>query len=602
MRHAAQMRLHFSENIEQIDDTFATWKTLAKELAESATGTNSRIALARSVCNAALKSHWKTLCQRHGCVWEVNPSPLPPVPLTDAASSFAHVIGTTAASLPIVHAGYLISSLYTIMLPEEMRSRLGAYYTPPALVERLLDMVTEAGFDWEKGRALDPACGGGAFLAPVAIRMAKALKSADPAFVLRNITTRLHGFEIDPFAAWMSLVLLEAALLDVCLKAGQRLPSVVTTGDALAIPVDERRPCDLVIGNPPYGKVTLPEAQREHYRRSLHGHANLYGLFTDLAIRWVKTGGIVSYVTPTSFLGGQYFKALRLLLKEEAPPLMMDFITERQGIFEDVLQETMLTVYSRTGQTNRPVTVHFLKPNGNGKPVQVQEVGRFLLPDKGDEPWLLPREPGQTALLRKMVTMPHRLSDYGFTVSTGQLVWNRHKEQLKMSMGKQCFPLIWAESVTAERKFRFSAMRRNHAPYFQVRLGQDYLITKGSCVLVQRTTAKEQKRRLIAAVLPEAFVKKHGGVVVENHLNMIRPLSGKPSISFSVLAVLLNTHTLDRAFRCISGSVAVSAYELNALPLPSPEEMTTVAQLVKAGAPQDVIEQTVADIYGGSNR
>jgi adenine-specific DNA-methyltransferase len=280
---------------------------------------------------------------------------------------------------------------------------------------------------------------------------------------------------------------------------------------------------------------------------------------------------------------------------------MMDFVTERQGVFEDVLQETMLTVYGRGRETTEPVIVHFLKPNGNGKPVQVQEVGRFSLPAKGDEPWLLPREPSQTALLKKMATMPHRLSDYGFAVSTGQLVWNRHKEQLKASLGKQCFPLIWAESVTADGKFRFSAVRRNHAPYFQVRLGQDYLITKGSCVLVQRTTAKEQKRRLIAAVLSEAFVKKHGGVVVENHLNMIRPLSGKRPVAFSVLAALLNTQTLDRAFRCISGSVAVSAYELNALPFPSPEEMAVIVQLVKAGAPPDVIEQTVADIYGGSN-
>ena len=41
--------------------------------------------------------------------------------------------------------------------------------------------------------------------------------------------------------------------------------------------------------------------------------------------------------------------------------------------------------------------------------------------------------------------------------------------------------------------------------------------------LVQRTTAKEQNRRLIAAELPASFIKKHGAVVVENHVNMVRP-------------------------------------------------------------------------------
>ena len=54
-------------------------------------------------------------------------------------------------------------------------ARLGAYFTPPALCERLLDMATEAGVDWRTARVLDPAYGGGVFLAPVARRMADSL-------------------------------------------------------------------------------------------------------------------------------------------------------------------------------------------------------------------------------------------------------------------------------------------------------------------------------------------------------------------------------------------------------------------------------------------
>ena len=52
--------------------------------------------------------------------------------------------------------------IYTAMMPRRVRSELGAYYTPPALCERLLDMATEAGTDWATARVLDPACGGGA--------------------------------------------------------------------------------------------------------------------------------------------------------------------------------------------------------------------------------------------------------------------------------------------------------------------------------------------------------------------------------------------------------------------------------------------------------
>ncbi|MBI2355398.1 MAG: Eco57I restriction-modification methylase domain-containing protein [Deltaproteobacteria bacterium] len=571
---------------------------MAKGLAENETDEAARLRLAQAVCGIALNAYWKEACRQHHCTWEIRPIPCAVDSSSDSVLSLADGAGFSAAAFPPLHAGYLLSSLYTVMLPDTMRSTLGAYYTPPALVERLLDMVTEAGFDWEKGRILDPACGGGAFLAPVAVRMFKSLDATDPAFVLRNIATRLHGFEIDPFAAWVSMVLLETVLLPVCLKANKRLPDMIETRDSLISSASSQKPYDLIIGNPPYGKITLPDPQRQIYKRSLYGHANLYGLFTDLAVRLVKPSGLIGYVTPTSFLGGQYFKALRALMKEEAPPVMMDFVTERQGVFEDVLQETMLTVYKRADGGNTPVSVHFLKPNGEDSPVRVQEVGKFKLPFNGEEPWFLPRDPQHAALLNKLIAMPHRLADYGFCVNTGQLVWNRHKGQLREDKGKGCYPLVWAESVTAEGRFSFSAVRRNHTPYFHVHRGQDFLITRESCVLVQRTTAKEQRRRLIAALLPEAFVTSHGGVVVENHINMIKPIPGKTSISPATIAVLLNTRALDLAFRCISGSVAVSAYELNLLPLPSPEQIKEIETLVEGGAPPKIVENLIARIYG----
>ena len=588
----------FPDTLVAGSNPFAAWKAMAKGLAENETDEAARLRLARTVCGTTLTAYWQEVCNRHRCTLEIRTPPLTFDLSSDSALSLAIGAGISAATSPPLHAGYLLSSLYTVMLPEKMRSMLGAYYTPPALVERLLDMVTEAGFDWGKGHILDPACGGGAFLAPVAVRMLKSLDATDPAFVLRNIVTRLHGFEIDPFAAWVSMVLLETVLLPVCIKANKRLPDMIETKDSLAISEDELKPYDLVIGNPPYGKVTLDTPLRHIYKRSLYGHANLYGLFTDLAVRLIKPSGLIGYVTPTSFLGGQYFKALRGLMKEEAPPVMMDFVTERQGVFEDVLQETMLTVYKRADGGNTPVTVHFMKPNGEESPVQVQEVGKFKLPSRGEEPWFLPRDPQQASLLKKIASMPYRLVDYGFCVNTGQLVWNRHKGQLREKEGNECYPLIWAESVMAEGLFSFSAVRRNHTPYFHMYRGQDYLVTRESCVLVQRTTAKEQKRRLIAALLPESFVNRHGGVVVENHINMIKPIPGKASISPATIAALLNTRALDLAFRCISGSVAVSAYELNSLPLPSPEQIKEIETLVEGGAPPKIVENLIARIYG----
>ena len=52
---------------------------------------------------------------------------------------------------------------------------------PPALCERLLELATEAGADWSTARVLDPACGGGAFLSPVARRMVASMEGIGPA-------------------------------------------------------------------------------------------------------------------------------------------------------------------------------------------------------------------------------------------------------------------------------------------------------------------------------------------------------------------------------------------------------------------------------------
>jgi adenine-specific DNA-methyltransferase len=199
--------------------------------------------------------------------------------------------------------------------------------------------------------------------------------------------------------------------------------------------------------------------------------------------------------------------------------------------------------------------------------------------------------------------MKFRLSSYSYKVSTGPLVWNRHKPQLHASPKAGALPIVWAEAVTSDGRFIWRADKRGHAPWFTVRPGKDdWLIVRHACVLVQRTTAKEQNRRLMAAEMPDDFVAAHkGGVVVENHLNMIRSQVAQPSVPPAVIAAVLNSHAADAAFRCISGSVAVSAFELEELPLPSPAIMQAVGALLARQAPSAEIEQAVGAAYGMTN-
>ncbi|MFN3727707.1 MAG: class I SAM-dependent DNA methyltransferase [Allosphingosinicella sp.] len=513
--------------------------------------------------------------------------------LDATARELASSIGREAAALPVLEGCHFLTSLYTTLLPGKDRSALGAFYTPPALTQRLLDLAEDGGVEWSSARVLDPASGGGAFLLEAAARMRQALEGSEPAFILAQLGTRLAGFELDPHAAGLSQAALEILLSDLSAASGRAAPVFVKVCDTL-----EETPAaqfDLVIGNPPYGRVALTAAQRSRYARGLYGHANLYGVFTDIALRWTRPGGLIAYLTPTSVLGGQYYTALRQLLAAEAPPVAIDFVHARRGVFEDVLQETLLALYRKGGKRAR-FQVHYLDVD-NEREARLTKNGKVGLPDDAGAPWLAPREPAHVGLIKAAEAMTARLPDWGYGVSTGPLVWNRFKPRMRNRAARGLHPLIWAEAVTADGRFVFRAEKKNHAPYFKTEAGDGWLVVDQSCVLVQRTTAKEQLRRLIAAELPQAFIDEHEGVVVENHLNMVRA-TGKMKVTPAAVAAVLNSDVVDQIFRCISGSVAVSAFELESIPLPPVSAMAPIERLVAKGATRAAIEKALRGLYG----
>jgi len=549
-----------------------------------------QLTLAESLSIAAVQGYWERLT-------DTVPLREPPRVTRDLPSTLAATarrLGDAMAQLPVAEAAYHLSLLYTSLLLPEWRAKHGVYYTPPSLADRLLDQAEAAGVNWSTAHILDPAAGAAAFLVPATARLMRTMGGCDPAVAIRNISTRIRGYEIDPFAAWMGQVFIEAAVLPTITLADRR-PECITVCDSLKMETQTR--FDLVIGNPPFGRVSLPAKQRERFARSLYGHANLYGLFTDLAVDRAHPKGLISFLTPSSFLAGEYFKNLRAVLSREAPPVAIDFVTARRGVFEDVLQETVLATYRKgareAGERCTSAMVSFIQPQP-GSPVRPVAAGCFTLPRHACAPWVLPRHADEETLAKRLRSMPERLEDWGYKVSTGPLVWNRHKSQLREEPGRGHIPLVWAECIS-DGRFIFRSDRRNHQPFFKLGPDDDWLIVRSSCVLLQRTTAKEQARRLIAAEMPASFVAAHGGVTVENHLNMMIPTVAKPLVSPALLAGFLNSAAADRAFRCLSGSVAVSAYELENLPLPSAVDLRRLAGPRSSRA---AIEAACARLYG----
>src|SRR5215467_13420933 len=96
---------------------------------------------------------------------------------------------------------------YEASLPSRERKRRGHFSTPPLLVERILDACGYLpGADLACIRVLDPACGGGNFLAEAARRLLaySRLRGLDRAAQIALVKRNLWGFDPDPVACYLA--------------------------------------------------------------------------------------------------------------------------------------------------------------------------------------------------------------------------------------------------------------------------------------------------------------------------------------------------------------------------------------------------------------
>jgi adenine-specific DNA-methyltransferase len=451
-------------------------------------------------------------------------------------------------------------------LPGEERSKHGRHYTPEPLAAELWAMTKRA-MGWKRpqpldGCVLDPACGAGALLLPVLREHLGAAARVDAQLALNALPNHIAGIDNDPAAVWLANVLLASEMLPILARTERArrrpLPALVHHGDGLAA---VKEPVRAVIMNPPYGRVRLNEHERARFADSLYGHANLYGLFIAAALESLDSAGVLAALVPTSFLAGRYFENLRAILAKRAALREIAFVADRSGSFLGVLQETCLATFSRA--KSRKVTV----ANING---QVSEVARLASPRMAG-PWLLPRRADDAPVAAAAAGMPLTLASAGWKISTGPLVWNRRKADLSAVPAPFRIMVLWAADIDGGIVHRDPA--RDNARFLTMSgTDEQVMVLDQPAVLIQRTTAPEQSRRLVAAHLSAEVLAEWGGqIAVENHVNVARPVAADPVLSSDALNRLFATDTIDRVLRCLSGSVAVSAYEIEALPLPSCE-------------------------------
>lgn len=497
--------------------------------------------------------------------------------------------------LGFLEASYWLSSAYAMLAESSYRKQLAMFFTPASLTRGLLDDLAEQGVDFSSQSFLDPACGGAAFLAPIALRMKDSLKAkgAGALAILRHIERHLYGTDLDGTLCALSMQFLRMAL-HTEIKATGYTPSFnVHRADSLRQLTSMFGQLDVVVCNPPYRKMTADELVplREQYGEVIESQPNLYGLFIALCVRLLRDGGRAALVTPTSFLSGQYFSALRKFLSRNSAVEHIGMVSDRLGVFIDVEQETALTVLRRTGQSAEgDVWADVSVVSGAGT---YQSVGQSRLPGTG-EVWPIPRAVEDVPLLRAAGKSPFRIADYGYRARIGAFVWNRDERptfqcarDVNRSRCQTAVPLLWSADISQDGEVHFDGATAKVGEHRFVDLGSrehTSMVTRPSVVL-QRVTSNTQPRRLVAAAVPSQLFDDYGGFVGENHIVVLEAAADTPLLTPQELAELLAVPVVDRYFRCISGATNVSAFELNQLALPNPK---LLLQFLAKGEPMGV--------------
>lgn len=224
----------------------------------------------------------------------------------------------------------------------------GRFYTKRQIVDFMVDLSGMSRDNLVGKSMLDPACGSGTFLVAAAQHWIKAYKRGGrrkSAEIIEAAVHALWGIDINPFACYLAETNLLIQFLDLikAARAEDRSYSGIPrfnifNADSLADPdahqsmlssssddriidamkrrtsfedLDFTDGWEYVLANPPYGEVNDDLSRF----RSASQNKNLYAAFIDFGLRMASDGGVMCYITPTTWLTQpKYLEARRTFL------------------------------------------------------------------------------------------------------------------------------------------------------------------------------------------------------------------------------------------------------------------------------------------------
>ena len=138
---------------------------------------------------------------------------------------------------------------------------------------------------------------------------------------------------------------------------------------------DGKNGFDIVIGNPPY--VVLGKENnwniiyKRIYKTANAGKTNLYKLFYELSVSLLTSAGILSYITPNTYLTSRDSHSLRDLFFKQTSLLEIIEYTEKDKVFDNVTQAVTTLLLRNKKRRDNQVKI---KTNKQGMSICRQDI------------------------------------------------------------------------------------------------------------------------------------------------------------------------------------------------------------------------------------
>ena len=467
------------------------------------------------------------------------------------------------------------------MLDNGQQAQLGQFFTnarTASLIASFINLDQHAG----GVRILDPGAGVGSLSAAIVARIAKERPDLD---------IEITAVELDDAL----LPALQSTLEEIRTQNKAKVQMVHGNYLELAATGDSRvaGPFDLVIQNPPYGKLGVRDPDRKNVAACVVDVPNKYAAFWALSIKSLSLGGQCVAIVPRSWANGTYFSHFRKWLVRNMSFDRLHVFDSRNTVFSDtgVLQENVIVAGTK-GRTNdvvvvsastdqhHTVTSKLVPMDAVVQPSDPQQFVRFA-----DGSFIVPEKASFT------------LSELGIKASTGRVVDFRNRHLISDLPTENAVPFIYQANINPGKVIHPLVGNRVKPQWFtpsEVK-AKNLLVPGGHFVLVKRFSAKEERRRIVAGVWEHP-----GSAAFDNKTNYLHengaPL--QPDLARG-LCVWLNSTAIDSYFRTFSGHTQVNAGDLNTLPFPSREDLITLGAAFPADLPnQAEIDNAVTLILG----